>query len=208
MAEKKLGMLIDLALCIGCNACAVACKLEHDVPRGEFNTWIESWDADDNGHVTRAHLPKLCNHCDTPACVEACPTEASFVAEDGSVQIDAGACIGCKSCVSACPYEMRYMIEDVSIAGKCTLCHHRTEHGLVPECVDTCLTGARIFGNLADPESDISKRLSEAGGGEALLEELNMNPKVHYIGLSTTLSCKRVSAIHKGGNVLAAYNGQ
>lgn len=208
MADKKLGMVIDLALCIGCNACTVACKLENSVPLGEFNTWIESWDADDSGRVTRAHLPKLCNHCENPACVAVCPTEASYIAEDGSVQIDGEACIGCKSCVAACPYEVRYMIEEEGVVGKCTLCQHRTSHGLVPECVDTCLTGARVFGDLNDSESDISKRLAEVGGGEALIAELGLNPRIRYVGLSETLDCKRVSSIHKGGNVLQPYDGK
>ena len=185
----------------------MACKLEHGVPLGEFNTWIESWDADDNGHVTRAHLPKLCNHCETPACVEACPTEASYIAEDGSVQINPEECIGCKSCIAACPYEVRYMLEE-GVAAKCTLCEHRTAHGLVPECVDTCLTGARIFGDVANPESDISKRLAEVNDGEMLLADLGMNPRVRYVGLSETLAAKRVSAIHKGGNVLEPYEGK
>lgn len=64
MSEKKLGMLIDLSLCVGCNACAVACKQENEVPTGCFNTWIESFDVEADGQIKRANIPKLCNHCE------------------------------------------------------------------------------------------------------------------------------------------------
>ena len=89
MSEKRLGMLIDLALCIGCNACVVACKMENDVPLGCFNTWVESWDVEDGERTRRANVPKQCNHCENPQCVKVCPTGASYVADDGTVQIDA-----------------------------------------------------------------------------------------------------------------------
>ena len=86
--EKRLGMLIDLTLCIGCNACAVACKEENDVPVGCFNVWVESWDVDrGDGYTCRTNLPKQCNHCDNPSCVQVCPTGASYIEEDGTVQI-------------------------------------------------------------------------------------------------------------------------
>ena len=88
--EKRLGMLIDLTLCIGCNACAVACKEENDVPVGCFNVWVESWDVDrGDGYTCRTNLPKKCNHCDNPSCVQVCPTGASYIEEDVTVQIDA-----------------------------------------------------------------------------------------------------------------------
>ena len=70
MSEKRLGMLIDLALCIGCNACVVACKMENDVPLGCFNTWVESWDVEDGERTRRANVPKQCNHCENPQCVK------------------------------------------------------------------------------------------------------------------------------------------
>ena len=87
MSEKRLGMLIDLALCIGCNACVVACKMENDVPLGCFNTWVESWDVEDGERTRRANVPKQCNHCENSPCVKVCPTGASYVADDGTVQI-------------------------------------------------------------------------------------------------------------------------
>ena len=112
MNEKKLGMLIDLSLCIGCNACTVACKRENDVPLGAFNTWIESFDVErPDGRIARANVPKQCNHCADAPCVKVCPTGASYRAEDGTVQIDPDKCIGCKYCMAACPYQVRYQVE-------------------------------------------------------------------------------------------------
>ena len=164
MSDMRLGMLIDLAKCIGCNACVVACRLENETPLTKFNTWIESWDVEDgNGYVRRSNVPKQCNHCDNPACVEACPTGASYIAEDGTVQIDDEKCVGCDACVAACPYEARYHVDDENIVRKCTFCHHRTQFGMLPACVGACVAGARMFGDLNDPDSDISKAIAAAG---------------------------------------------
>lgn len=208
MAEKKLGMLIDLSHCIGCNACVVACKMENEVPLTKFNTWIESWDVDDNGSIRRANLPKLCNHCENPACVHVCPTGASHVAEDGTVQIDDEKCIGCKYCMAACPFGVRWANDETGDIHKCTLCEHRTQYGLLPACVGNCVTGARIFGDLNDADSEISKKLAAAGTTEVLLPDLGMEPSVRYIGLDKTQGMQRVSAVHQGGNVKTPYEGR
>ena len=209
MAETKLGMVIDLALCTGCNACAVACKLENDVPLGSFNTWVESWDVEMDGRVKRSNLPQLCNHCDNAPCVTACPTGASYVAEDGTVQITQEECIGCQACIQACPYGARYYIEETSTVGKCTFCHHRTTNGLLPACVSTCVMSARMFGDLTDPESDVSRRIAEAGDDVAVLQpETGTEPCVCYIGLATALNAQRVSGIQRGGNMVVPYEGR
>ena len=205
MSDKKLGMLIDLSLCIGCNACAVACKQENGVPLTSFNTWVESWDADDNGTIRRANVPKLCNHCADAPCVKVCPTGASYHADDGTVQIDAERCIGCKYCMAACPYQARYQL-DTGEVSKCTFCHHRSIKGMLPACVATCVTRARYFGDLNDPESDIAKKLAEFKG-EALYADLGLDPSVLYVGLSDTENMPIVSAVHRGGNVLKRYEG-
>ena len=208
MSERRLGMVVDLALCIGCNACAVACKQENDVPLTKFNTWVESWDVDDGGRIRRANLPKLCNHCANPACVHVCPTGASYVDADGSVQIDAGKCIGCKYCMAACPFGVRYANEEMGDVHKCTFCHHRTANGLLPACAGTCVTHARVFGDLNDPDSDVSKRLAAADDAGVLLADMGMSPSVHYLGLDKTMAMERVSAVHKGGNVKTPYEGR
>lgn len=208
MSKQRLGMVVDLALCIGCNACAVACKQENDVPLTKFNTWVESWDVDDGGRISRANLPKLCNHCENPACVSVCPTGASYVADDGTVQIDVSKCIGCKYCMAACPFGVRYTNDETGDVHKCTFCHHRTANGLLPACAGTCVTHARLFGDLNDPESDVSKRLAEADDAQVLFADRGMNLSVHYLGLDKMMGMERVSAVHKGGNVKTPYEGR
>ncbi len=204
--EKRYGMLIDLSACIGCNACAVACKQENDVPLGNFNTWVESWDVTVDGRTYRANMPKLCNHCEDAPCVKVCPTGASFKTEEGVVLVDADKCIGCKYCMAACPYQVRW-VNDAGEVDKCTFCYHRTSNGLLPACVSTCVTRARYFGDLNDPESDISKKIAELGS-EGLYPDLGLNPSVTYVGLSETLDAPVSSAIHRGGNVAKKYEGR
>lgn len=206
MSEKKLGMLIDLSLCVGCNACAIACKQENDVPVGGFNTWVESWDVDDNGQIRRANVPKQCNHCDNAPCVSVCPTGASYKNEDGLVVVDPERCIGCKYCMAACPYQVRWQNEAGEV-DKCTFCDHRTSVGLLPACVSTCITRARIFGDTNDPNSEISKKMAEAKT-DVIYADLNMGPHVYYIGLDEIEGMPRVSAIHKGGNVFKPFEGR
>ena len=149
MSERKLGMLIDLSLCIGCNACTVACKRENDVPLGAFNTWIESFDVErPDGRIARANVPKQCNHCADAPCVRVCPTGAIYRAEDGTVQIDKDKCIGCQFCAMACPYGVRYLNQTERVVEKCTLCEQRTSQGELPQCVAQCGARARFFGDL------------------------------------------------------------
>lgn len=205
MSEKRFGMLIDLSACIGCNACVVACKQENDIPLGCFNTWVESWDVGEYPQVTRANVPKQCNHCENAPCVKVCPTGASYRTEEGVVLVDADKCIGCKYCMAACPYQVRW----VNAAGevdKCTFCYNRTTHGLLPACVSTCVTRARYFGDLNDPESDISKKIAQLGS-EGLYADLGLNPSLTYIGLTQTLEAPVVSAVHRGGNVMKPLKG-
>lgn len=208
MSEKRLGMLIDLSHCIGCNACVIACKMENEVPLTKFNTWIESWDVDQDGSVKRANLPKLCNHCENAVCVQVCPTGASYRADDGTIQIDESRCIGCKYCMAACPYAVRWVNDESGDVHKCTFCHHRSSKGLLPACVSTCVTGARVFGDLNDPKSDISLRLSAESSSDVLLEDKGLKPRVHYVGLKTTENMTVVSAVHQGGNVKTRYEGR
>lgn len=204
--EQRFGMLIDLSTCIGCNACTVACKQENEVPLTKFNVWVDSWDAGTEGDVRRANVPKQCNHCESAPCVKVCPTGASYRTEEGTVMVDPERCIGCKYCMAACPYQVRWVNEETGEVGKCTFCHHRTVEGLLPACVSTCVTQARIFGDLNDPESDISRRLA-AEEHEVFMPELGLEPSLFYVGLSKTLSMPVTSAIHRGGNVVKHFEG-
>lgn len=209
MSDKKFGMLIDLSLCIGCNACAVACKMENDVALGSFNTWVESWDAErPDGYISRVNMPKQCNHCDNPSCLEVCPTGATYVCEeDGTVQIDLEKCIGCSLCVDACPYGARWVDEENTKVRKCSFCHHRTPYGLLPACVATCVSKARLFGDINDPDSDIAKRIAAAASVGTLQPEEGLGPNVYYIGLDEVQAAPKRSAVHKGGNVVEPYGG-
>lgn len=190
-------MVIDLETCVGCHACTVSCKMENQVPEGCFNTWVEEWDTGEYPEVSRVKLPKLCNHCVDAPCVEVCPVDATFPVEGGIVVVDEEKCIGCKACLSACPYDARYMIEETNKAGKCTFCIQRAEAGLMPACVSTCISHARYFGDLNDPESEVSKLIKE-NETKGLQEDLGLDLSVVYIGLDK-VEKDRPENYYKGG---------
>ncbi len=178
----RYGMVIDLRRCFGCHACSIACKAEQDVPLGFFKSWVM---VSENGRypkATRNFLPVLCNHCDDPPCVEACPTQATKQRKDGIVTQDEKTCIGCKYCIQACPYAVKYTDPRTKTAEKCDFCLHRVEQGMLPACVNTCNARARIFGDLNDPDSAIS-RLISSNPVQTLRPSMGSDPRVFYIGL-------------------------
>ena len=144
----------DLNRCVGCLACSVACKALNGVPVG--NVWNKTLrigpnpksEGDVFPHVEMYFLTVQCQHCKNPACVQVCPTEASHVLEDGTVQIDKSKCIGCQFCAMACPYGVRYLNEEERVVEKCTLCEQRISQGELPACVAQCGGRARFFGDL------------------------------------------------------------
>ena len=148
-------IVTDLNRCVGCLACMVACKVANNVPIGNY--WNKVLrvgpnlkpDAQDVGRdVEMYYLPVGCQHCEEPECVHVCPTEASHIAEDGTVQIDKSKCIGCQFCAMACPYGVRYLNEEERVVEKCTLCEQITAQGGLPQCVIQCGGRARFFGDL------------------------------------------------------------
>lgn len=195
---KRYGMVIDLERCVGCHACTISCKMENDVPEGCFNTWVEEWDTGEYPKVARVKLPKLCNHCIDAPCTKACPVNATFAVEGGIVVVDDEKCIGCGACVSACPYDARYMNEETKKAGKCTFCIQRTEAGLLPACVSTCISHARFFGDFNDPESEVSKMIV-ANKMKGLKEDLGLDLSVAYIGLDKALKDGEPEERYRGG---------
>lgn len=127
-------------------------------------------------------VPKLCNHCTHPACVQVCPTGATYKTKDGVVLIDHKYCIGCQYCVQACPYGARLFIHAKGVTDKCTWCYHRVVKGLKPACVEVCPVQARLFGDLNDKESDVSRFIRD-NRVQVLKPETGNAPNVFYIGL-------------------------
>jgi tetrathionate reductase subunit B len=190
--KKHLVMVIDLERCIGCQACTVACKAENGVRLGAFRAWVSRKESGEYPAVKRHFLPRLCNHCKNPACETVCPTGATFKRDDGIVAIDHKKCIGCRHCMGACPYNVRYYNPDRDpgeerfparthgTVDKCDFCLHRVDKGVVPACVNTCPTGARIFGDLSDPGDEVN-RLVSGGTAVTLLPQFGTEPSVFYI---------------------------
>ena len=110
--------------------------------------------------VKKYFVPKICNHCEHPPCVQVCPVGATYTTPDGVTLVDRKYCIGCRYCIQACPYGARYLHPKLHVADKCSLCYHRITKGLLPACVEVCPVKARIVGNLKDPNSEIKKFLN------------------------------------------------
>jgi tetrathionate reductase subunit B len=180
--KKHNAMLIDTRRCIGCHSCSVACKAEFDVPLGVTRSWVEYTEKGTFPNVSRNFLPRLCNHCRHPQCVDVCPTGATYKREqDGIVVVDSGLCIGCKYCILACPYDARFLNPVTGVADKCDFCIHRVSKGLLPSCVNSCVGGARIFGDISDPSSEISQ-LVATHPTTVLRPGMGTEPQVYYIG--------------------------
>ena len=147
-------IVTDLNRCVGCLACSVACKAVNNVPIGNF--WNKTLRIGPNPIEEGGQFPDVytyfltvqCQHCENPECVAVCPTEASHVLEDGTVQIDKEKCIGCQFCAMACPYGVRYLNDEERVVEKCTLCEQRIAQGELPQCVTQCGGLARFFGDL------------------------------------------------------------
>ncbi len=177
--HKRYAMLIDATRCYGCMACVAACAAENNVPIGVFRTWVERHVRKD-GNIT--FVPKQCNHCENPPCVKPCPTGATFKRDDGLVLIDDETCIGCGACIQACPYGARFANPVKGVADKCTFCEHRLAKGLLPACVEACPAAARVFGDLGDPEGEVSK-IVESSNVLVLKAWAHTDPKIYYRNL-------------------------
>ncbi len=203
----RYGMAIDLSRCIGCNTCAVACKVSNNLPKDvwwnvvhtEGRDFADTSKGTYGGEMQLSWLPVNCMHCENAVCEEVCPTGATVKRDDGIVTVDEETCIGCKSCIEACPYDVRRLIENEpeyylelpigdpaakshkgGTVEKCDFCAGRIDRGEKPACMELCPGRARCWGDLDDPESEVSQFL---GGRNAtvLLEEEGTSPSVYYV---------------------------
>lgn len=199
------GMGVDIDKCIGCGRCMQACKTENAVPAVPyyFRTWVERYviktdqtilvntinmESDEQIDVVEKDVlrsffvPKLCNQCDHPPCVQVCPVGATFKTEDGVTLINSKTCIGCRYCIQACPYGARYLHPVTRVVDKCTFCYHRLVRGLLPACVEVCPTQARLFGDVKSIASPLA-RFTRMNKIHVLKPSLNTDPKVYYANL-------------------------
>jgi molybdopterin-containing oxidoreductase family iron-sulfur binding subunit len=208
MATKQLGMVIDNNRCFGCHTCAVACKIENNLPKDVWlnRTTTSGGEAPDSPKgnwpdLSRQYYTIACQHCESPACTAVCPNGATYKREeDGVVFQDNDICIGCKLCVEACPYEgartfieqapeyhMDYPMGDKDVPPhkelyvlKCTMCMHRLDRGEEPACINACPAEARYFGDLLDPNSEVAKLIASRPHVQ-YKPETGRNPSIYFL---------------------------
>lgn len=198
----RWGMLVDATRCAdGCTDCVDACNTEHGLTgKGRPKTdaqYIRVVDLKDKSTGHTSSLPLMCQHCETAPCVDVCPTGASFRREDGVVLVDKHTCIGCRYCMLACPYKARSFIHEnltdqvpTTPRGKgtvesCNFCTQRVDRGGTPACVEACDANghkALVFGDMNDPDSELSRQLREKSSVQ-IRADLNLNTGVRYHGV-------------------------
>ncbi|MCX8521140.1 MAG: 4Fe-4S dicluster domain-containing protein [Rhodoferax sp.] len=198
----QLALVIDLNVCVGCHACVTSCKQWNtsgsagalaDVnpygkdPGGTFFNRVQTFEVGEFPNTQTVHFPKSCLHCEDPPCVPVCPTGASYKrAEDGIVLVDYDKCIGCSYCAWACPYGARELDMERKVMTKCTLCVDRVYDQTLPpaqrkpSCVLACPSNARLFGDIHNPESTVSKAINERAGYQ-IMPEWGTQPGNHYL---------------------------
>lgn len=211
-SEARYAFLIDTNKCVGCGMCVKACKNENEIPYDAPVTrmWVERYiftkdgkvhidspmggrdgftdnemygeEIDPDDIVKAFFVPKGCNHCDNPPCVQVCPVGATYQTKEGVVLVDRDWCMGCAYCIMACPFGARYFHPVHKVADKCTFCYHRISKGLQPACVQSCAFGARRFANLKDPDDPVTKIITTER--VAVLKDLyGTKPHAFYLGL-------------------------
>ena len=179
---KKYGMVHDDNLCIGCQACNIACRSENKIPDSVYRlqVWIKPKKYSNSTMGFEFHR-QSCVHCENAPCVSVCPTKASFKNSDGIVLINENLCVGCLYCVAACPYRARYVNPITKAPDKCTFCHEtRLGRGEEPACVSVCPTSAFVFCDWSDPKSEINQTLANKTTYRQK-EELGTDPKMFIV---------------------------
>ena len=175
----RYGMLINTKKCIGCYACRTACQRQNDLLPDESFIRFEEREVGKYPNVTVEHIPLQCMHCEDAPCAAVCPTGAAYIGADGIVGVDEGRCIGCKYCMAACPYGARIQIKKTGVIEKCRFCWYEGEPGNPPRCVGTCISGARLFGDLDDPQSEICQEIARTNA-QPLAGDLT-TAKIYYV---------------------------
>jgi Fe-S-cluster-containing dehydrogenase component len=211
-ANVRWGFIVNTHKCVGCGFCVKACKLENEVPYdlAVTRTWVERYvilkdgrtliDTPNAGRdgftehsiqgrdvnpkdISKAYfVPKLCNQCENPPCVQVCPVGATYQTPDGVVLVDRSWCIGCGYCIMSCPYGARFFHPVHRVAEKCTFCYHRIVKGMKSACVQACPFGARLIGNLKDPNDPVTKTVLNERVA-VLKDAFGTKPQVYYVGL-------------------------
>ncbi|MDD5364120.1 MAG: 4Fe-4S dicluster domain-containing protein [Gallionellaceae bacterium] len=219
----QLALVIDLNVCVGCHACVTSCKQWNTSgeagplfddnpyqadPTGTFFNRVQTYEVGEFPCTETVHFPKSCLHCEEPPCVPVCPTGASYKRkEDGIVLVDYDKCIGCKYCSWACPYGARELDEYQKVMKKCTLCVDRIYDLSIPEdrrkpaCVISCPTSARLYGDIHDPNSVVSRAIM-ASGGYQLMPEWGTKPANHYLPRRRTQMTIRADELVRADNPL------
>lgn len=181
MSAPTYGMAVDTRTCVGCAACVIACKTENDVAEGFTRDWIFTTTSGAFPNLSVEVRSERCNHCEDAPCVAVCPTGASYYGPGGTVQVNADKCSGCKACIAACPYGARFIDPRTGAIDKCTFCMHRIEAGIpTTSCQEICPTESILFGDLDDPNSEISRALANREW-YTLLPDAGTKPKHFYL---------------------------
>ena len=182
---KEYGLVVDLERCIGCRTCTIACKVEHGIEIGSgirvetVGSPHDDTPAGEYPKLSMTFTPMTCMHCKQPPCLDACPAEAIYRRADGIVLIDEGKCNGCQECLPACPYGALVFDSKLGLPRKCNLCFERLDQGLQPFCALCCSEQAISCGDLAEPESAVSRAINQRGA-HVLRPELPAGPRVYY----------------------------
>lgn len=175
----RYGMLINTKKCVGCYACRLACQMVNSLAVEESFISFNEVEQGSYPNVYAEVVPVQCMHCEDAPCQAVCPTHATYTTDSGVVLVDEDKCIGCKYCMAACPYGARVQIEETGVIEKCRFCWYEGEPGHPPHCVGTCISGARVFGDLDDPESEICREIARTNA-RPLADNLTA-AKIYYV---------------------------